>query len=411
MTKVKLDFQIPVLVVLLVFYPLIITPYVIPRWAAFIAISLLALVVICKEKLFFYNRCLIPLGLFLLFVFVSALFSPYTREAWLGDSGYLTGSIAYFFFAVLFILAFGVALRNPAAIEKMIDLWLWSAALIAFIGLLQYLGLNLLPLWGEDIFKPVNSSSTIYNTNDLGTFLAMAFPFAARRFLHKPDFPGVLLFGLVYGSLLTTFTRGAWLGVAGGIILIVFYFPQRKNLLVMLLTILLITAFLAPLHNWKLARRMSTFWGEAEAALAGDPEGGRGRLLLWQEGWKALPRSLLLGSGPDTFYYVAPEKFAEKFGEGARPPCKAHNIFLEIAVTMGIPALFFYLWFLRSICAHTERNNSLQFSCLVMVVIYLIRGFFLVDVITVYPLFWVLLGFYQGFKSQSRSLIKTGAVI
>jgi hypothetical protein len=34
-----------------------------------------------------------------------------------------------------------------------------------------------------------------------------------------------------------------------------------------------------------------------------------------------------------------------------------------------------------------------------MVAIYLVRGFFLVDVLTVYPLFWVLLGFYQGLKT------------
>ncbi|MGI6309003.1 MAG: O-antigen ligase family protein [Dethiobacteria bacterium] len=399
MVKKRLNFEIPVLMTMLVLYPLIFTPYVMPRWTAFMVISLLALIVVCKEKIFFYNHSLIPLNLFLLFVFASALFSPYSREAWLGDAGYMTGFIAYFFFAVLFILAYSVALRNPAEIENMLNLWLWSAALIAFIGLLQYIGLNLLPFGGRDIFKPINSSSTICNSNDLGTFLAMAFPFAARRFLQKPDFSGVLIFGLIYGSLLTTFCRGAWLGVAGGILLIAFYFPQKKNLLVMFLAILLITAFLAPLHNWKLTGRMGTFRGEAEAALAGDPRGGSGRLLLWQEGWKALPQSLLTGSGPDTFYYVSPQKFAERFGEGARAPRKAHNIFLEIAVTMGIPALLFYLWFLWSICAQTERNNSLQFSFLVMVAIYLVRGFFLVDVLTVYPLFWVLLGFYQGLKT------------
>ncbi len=400
MGKVRLDFKKPVLVALLVFYPLIITPYVLPHWAAFIAIGLLALFVIFKEKLYFYDHSLIPLGLFFIFAFASALFSPYQQDVWLGHGGYMTGFIAYFFFVVLFIMAYGVARRSPAAIEEMIVFWLWSAALIASIGLLQYFGLNLLPLRGEEIFKPVSSSSTIYNTNDLGTYLAMVFPFAARRFLQKLDFTGFLIFGLIYGSLLTTFTRGAWLGVAGGILLIVLSFPWRKNIPLMLLAILLITAVLAPLHDWRLARRIGTLRGEFEAALEGDPGGGSGRLLLWQEGWKALPRSLLLGSGPDTFYYVAPEKFDEKFKEGARPSRKAHNIFLEIAVTMGIPALVFYLWFLGNICARTERRNSLQFTFLVMVVIYLIRGVFLVDVITVYPLFWVLLGFYQGLKED-----------
>ena len=51
--------------------------------------------------------------------------------------------------------------------------------------------------------------------------------------------------------------------------------------------------------------------------MAGEPEGGSARVLLWQEGIKALPQAVLLGSGSDTFYRVSPEKFAARYGEGA----------------------------------------------------------------------------------------------
>ena len=44
--KKRLDFQLPVLVVLLAVYPLIFTIYILPRWSSLMAISLLALMVL-----------------------------------------------------------------------------------------------------------------------------------------------------------------------------------------------------------------------------------------------------------------------------------------------------------------------------------------------------------------------------
>jgi O-antigen ligase len=395
--KKELNFQIPVLVTLLALYPLIFTPYILPRWASLMAISLFALTVIIKDKLFIYNYSFIPLCLFILSVFLSSLFSSYFQEAWLGAPGYLSGFLSYLFFVVLFLLAFGVVSRYPGKIERIINIWLLSASLIAILGLLEYLGLNILSS-GRVVFSKGLSSSTIQNSNDLGTYMAMAFPFAAMCFLQKFSYRTALVLGLVYGCLLTTFCRSAWLGAASGLVFILLFYPFKKNVMPLLVIMLIITAVLLPVNNSMLLKRMGTFSGEAEMTMAGDPEGGSGRLLLWQEGFRALPQSPLLGSGPDTFYQVSPEKFAARYGENGRPAHKAHNIYLEIAVTMGIPALFMYLWFLGSIVSKTDWRNPLQFSFFVMVVIYLVRGFFLVDVITVYPLFWVLLGFYQGLK-------------
>lgn len=73
-------------------------------------------------------------------VFISSCFSEYTREAWLGSPGYLTGFITYIFFAILFVFAYSTALNFPVQTDKIIDIWLLSVALIALIGLLQYLG-------------------------------------------------------------------------------------------------------------------------------------------------------------------------------------------------------------------------------------------------------------------------------
>ena len=157
--------------------------------------------------------------------------------------------------------------------------------------------------------------------------------------------------------------------------------------------------------DWSILSQMGTFYSETGMTLAGDPEGGSARSLLWQEGVKALPKSVFIGSGADTFYHVSPEKFAERFGEGARAAHKAHNIYLEIAVTMGIPALLAYLWFLFSVLRKTDKSKPLELAFFLMVIMYMTRGFFLVDVITVYPLFLALIGLYQGVKVSRMAKI------
>jgi len=225
----------------------------------------------------------------------------------------------------------------------------------------------------------------------------MAFPFAALRFLQKPAWRTVLILGLTYGSLLTTLCRGAWVGLFVGFLLFLFCYPAKKNLLAMIAVMLAVTAILMPARDWRLLRRLGSASSEIEMALSGDTEAGSARFLLWQESLSALSRAPLVGVGPDALLYVSQEKFERRFGKGIA--IKAHNIYLEIAATMGIPALLMYLWFLGRIVSKTDRRDPLQFSFFAMVVIYLVRGFFLVDVITVYPLFWLLLGFYQGTKS------------
>ena len=169
------------------------------------------LMVIVKEKLFIYNPCLIPLSLFTLWAFLSSFFSPYPREAWLGAPGYLSGFFSYLFFIVLFLLSYSTASRFPGKIDGLINIWLFSASIIAMLGLLEYLGLDILASMcsGNLIFSKGASSSTIQNSNDLGTYMAMAFPFAVLRFMQKASFRTVPLFALIYGCLLTTLCRSA----------------------------------------------------------------------------------------------------------------------------------------------------------------------------------------------------------
>ena len=74
---------------------------------------------------------------------------------------------------------------------------------------------------------------------------------------------------------------------------------------------------------------------------------------------------------------------------------KAHNEYLQIAATMGIPALIIYLTFIGIIVLKNLKlaiKNNAQFIILMSIISYLIQAFFNISTIGVTPLFWLMLG-------------------
>ena len=123
---------------------------------------------------------------------------------------------------------------------------------------------------------------------------------------------------------------------------------------------------------------------------------GSGRGWIWKNAVSVIPDNPVFGTGPDTFEYAlgydrqmeAVELFNVKFD-------KAHNIFLQIAVCMGIPALTAFLIFLGGVFVPAvkkafERPLLLAFGGASLS--YAIQSFFCVEVPITTPLFWIALG-------------------
>jgi len=386
-----LDLSVPILTVMLSLFPLIWIPTsalatTLLRWSMLLSLSLLSMYIVVRRRVLECHASFTPLLLFVFFALLSSIFSPHDSIVWIGETTYrFTGFLSYLCFALLFLLAFAAGSRHSHKVDKIINAGLLSASLVAFFGLLQYFTLN------------QKSFATLLNSNHFGTYMAMVFPFAALRLLQNPAarWP-IAVFVLVYAALLTSLCRGAWVGLAFGLVLLFYYYPQKtkKNLLALGTLVVLVTAAILPFNDWRLAKQTATFSTEVEMAFKGDQDAGSKRLLIWREAIKALPKSPFFGTGPDTLLY-GNERIEIT-------PTKAHNIYLEIGVTMGIPALLSYLWFLGCCMASINRRDPVQFAFWLMIAIYLVQGFFLVDVLSVYPLFWVLLGLGVGLSSSLK---------
>jgi riboflavin transporter FmnP len=69
---------------------------------------------------------------------------------------------------------------------------------------------------------------------------------------------------------------------------------------------------------------------------------------------------------------------------------KAHDIYLEMGLTMGIFTLLSYLVFLGFILR--KWKTEIGFVLFTMIAVYLIQGVSNIDIVVIMPLFWIVLG-------------------
>ena len=127
-----------------------------------------------------------------------------------------------------------------------------------------------------------------------------------------------------------------------------------------------------------------------------DDDFGSYRGWIWRNAFEVIPENPILGSGPGTFYHaLGTERQAEAEELYRLRFDKAHNVFLQIAVCMGIPALIAYLIFLFSVfipaIKHAfKRPILLAFGAAALS--YIIQSFFMVELPITTPLLWIALG-------------------
>ncbi|HET7626330.1 MAG TPA: O-antigen ligase family protein, partial [Verrucomicrobiae bacterium] len=180
-------------------------------------------------------------------------------------------------------------------------------------------------------------------------------------------------------------TRGAWVATAVFIVFLFIARPEhRRNTMRLLVLMFFVTAFLAPWKHWQILKRADTLSTEAGKAIEGSSSTGSDRFKYWKYSLRELPRHAILGSGLDTLGEIAP-------AGTAAPVTKAHSIYLEYAVTIGIPGLLLYLAFLRG-CVRRLSRSFLHWTFRAIFITYFVQGIFIHDTIQTWPLIWFIAG-------------------
>jgi len=377
--------------------------FIIPRYYVLVIVSVISSLALLKMKVNIKRFFLIPLILFLFWGGISSLFAQDKYASWIGIARliafsakigdkpiffaanvyYYTGLLTYIMCAILFL--FSTKASEP---NKLLKYLVTSSSCVALLGVLQYIGIDIVP-W-NDTARPL--SSTMGNPNFLGTLMVFVLPGSMMLYLLSGKSVWLLSSGLIFGGLTVSNTRGTWITFIVMFILIICYVMQsnldskKQRIRNLCIVFFIVLCILLPLRDGTLIKRIFSISDELLNSIKLRDEGGSYRIYTWKEVIKILKSNWLFGIGLDNLIF---EKIVLPGGSVA---AKAHSNILEIAVTMGIPALIAYLSFLLLVFLEYRKYNYYQIIYLMMSFSYLFQGLANIDMIMIYPLFWIVLG-------------------
>ncbi len=333
-----------------------------------------------------------------------------------GFWGYYPREQGFFtlFAYLLFLIILLFSLDNFSQVRHLIGAMLLSSLLAVLYGVIQILNLD--PIyWAEKgrIF------STFGQPDFFGHWLLLVIPFSvyalifwARRFLTR-SLLTILLLGQII-CLFFTYSRSAWLGIAGEIflaILIYLFIRGRKKIAIGLIILALAGAVFATtlfsfsprpaVTGYSFGARLETIFDFSQGSV-------KSRLNTWQSGLLIFKEAglgrKLVGFGPDSLF----EPFARRYqaswalDENVDSwPDRAHDLFLDIILSFGLVGLAVYLlifaylawrvWnFLRT--GQRDENFWLAIFSLIALTGYFLNNLFSFSDSPQYLYFYLILG-------------------
>src|SRR3989344_4453808 len=347
---------------------------------------------------------------FLIIIGLADIFGTAPAKSFWSNFERMEGFISLLHLGVFFIVI--------SSVFKEIDWkrW-WNASLIAsflMVGycVLQILGLKTINQGGVRVDGTLGNAIYLAVYMLFHMFIAALFLWREWRNITLRWFYGLLI--LAQGFILYfTATRGAILGLIGGLFVIALLNIRNRESLLMkkasvaLLSLLVVviggfllvkdTTFVR--NNPVLSRFSSLNIGELKT---------QGRYFVWPmaiEGWKEKP---ILGWGQENFNFIFQEHYRPEMFRLEPWFDRAHNIFLDWLVAGGLVGLIAYMflyfsmlyliWWRSPSLSYTEKSIITG-----LIAAYFFHNFFVFDHLISYILFFSLLAYVHYLSSDSFS--------
>ena len=388
--------------------------FYLPKVAAMIILALSFLAVLAINKIRFKDivqKDRINISLFIYFILLAA--SVYAAEnkvfAIIGVPGRWEGLVTITLYMFLFITARLYLVPD----EGLFKIILVTAIIVSIYGILQTMNFDPFP---RDVLRENWSSrafSTMGNPNFLGSYIVLIIPTSIYFYIINKNITGLTAYAILFYCLLSTGTRGAWLGTIASIMAFAaihyMYFRYSKGEFTRYIILLVITILLLALYNFNtegafIDRFLSIARDADEFLTKGDRAdySGANRGFIWKRVAELIKKRPLAGYGIENLgeafkkYYT--QDMIELWNE-VRYLDKAHNEYLHIAVTSGIPSLLVYLTFISQIILKglfRLKNCKTALLILSSVIGYMTAAFFNISVVSVAYVYWIFLGLLAG---------------
>lgn len=379
---------------------------------AFTFITLLATYVLKRE--FKIDKYIIVLGIYLGLIIVSAFNSKYINNTWFGIDGRYEGVVTLVCYFVCFYLFYKGFKYNEKIFELMTIAVILNAGygvIQAIFGDIQYARSDL-PNTGWSIFT---------NPNMFSSFLTLFMPiYLVKYFLDKKDKDYyIYVCGIVFAGLVCTKTFGGYLTFAIYFTVLSIYFicisKDKKEILQKVLKILIVFLVIFMVLN---ASNNFVYFDEiginalsVKEVATGEKDIntlGTNRMFIWKLCLDIVGKNPVFGVGPDSLGREVYNNYFYKddYLWDTILVDKAHNEYLHVAVTTGIPSVLVYVCFLVMIVTslilkykkYVKNGEILENKTMMLVAVsasigsYLIQAFANISIFAVAPLFWAMLG-------------------
>lgn len=357
---------------------------------------------------------------FIIFLLSTILSRDISFSLW--GSPYRAGGFVTFTFYMLFaILAFLIIKREDW--KKILDWSLVVGWLVGLVAIFQKFQIF------SNLLHPYDSPpSTTGNSSWLAIYMLLLF-FVALGLFFQNNSNKKQSWRIFYGITLVFFSfviiisnsRSSYLGLLAGFLYFILLFPQKnwKIRIVQISGIILVlmAASLVVYVNVRPMLPSSIRNIQFFSRLSLKPLAEESRFSVWQVSLQAIKEKPILGWGPENFQIGF-----DKFYDPSLPKIagiwwdRAHNIFLDTAVSEGILGLIAYLalfailfWQLQKI---KGRENSIHAHMLQGAILaYFIADFFSFDSFVMYIALFLIVGYSFSLIKKETTLesAKTGA--
>lgn len=348
------------------------------------------------------NRFLVA---YFLLVLLSLFFSLDPFISFIGSGYRHDGFLAFIAYCFAYLIA-----RNARDVERhFFPVICVTSFLVATFAILQFFKLDPVPLSLYRFEWVGLAFSTMGNPNFLGSYLVLSIPMPIYLYFYKGKKIGLLAYAVLFFALLATRTRGAWIGAFVTLISFLvlhkirsgFNRKQGRKVLAVFLTSMgMILLFILSSGNVFVTRFLSIFLDLANIIREEETAhlGGSSRIYVWGKVLELIRMRPFFGFGLDTMYMAMEMYFRgyiiSDFGY-YRNWDKAHNEYLNIAVSSGLFSLLAYLGFLFFVLKKGLKNlkkHEGYVPLLAAIIGYLIQALFNIQVVMVYYVFFVYLG-------------------
>lgn len=388
------------------------------------------LVLVLKDKSYLPQKDKI----FWVFFFFTSVFTLTTITSILpypsfwGSLERMGGLWTFWHYFLFYIILTSVLIKKEHWIT-ILELTIFAGVLSAFYGFGQKTDIKFFVGSGgrARIFGTIGNTALFAGTQLFASFLSLTLYFNPQNTNGRKTFY-LFSFAITSIAILMTAVRGSLLGYAIGLLIFSFLMGIYKkskigrtifSSLIGLLTVFIIFSFLFKDSDFV---RNSRYLSRITDMSLRSPT-TETRFWAWEagfKGWVDSPKTILLGWGPENFNIPFSKYFNPKFfiAPGSETLFdRAHNMFIEMLVTMGIVGLFAYVSIFIVIlsCLHKflKEDNLVIYGAglTATIVAYIIHNSFIFDTSANFVIFFTILGLISYLRLSHKDINPTVPVV